>query len=630
MRIPGRNLFVICICVLNLWVIRAAAQSPVIVNAAFETQHIIPEILHDRARQFQSDSIIFGKFDSLFIPSKEYYVSFPEDSSGYWLHFTVQNDLSRPKTVILWLGRRNFDNFDLWQQAPSGKIAHLGHVGSSYSRRATFSLTNGYYYAITLQPGRNVYRAKISNVFGPAYISVSLLSMENFTVQSRCNVLLFGIFIGIMMASLILAGQMLYQYRDPGYFFYCAYIVAIMLREAFNNAAFVDFSPVMMRHCVTFLIVCTFGMFLRYFLRLKDINKSLDFWVNCYIRSLMAMMALYIMVIFLGTYPLANVILQVTMGSSLFFILLSLLACFRLFKTNERARVVIYAFLPIAAAFILNLLHNLNVIPNYPFLEYALVWGFMLEVIIFTMAFTRWFRVMEADRNLYQLKFSVEQQQTLLAVQVAEQRVKDRIARDLHDDVAASMSGIRILTQVAQRQFADKAPQAMPLLEQINRSTTTMLESIGDLIWAIKSHPDYLNDLADRIREYATRTLDASNIAYQLDIPRDLPVQELDVEMRRNIYLILKEAINNVVLHSQCHQARIVIKVLNRTVILSIEDDGKGFNPIDKARRQGLENMTWRAESIHADFSVQSYIDQGTRVRLILPLEINPNRLYTK
>ncbi|MBK8557757.1 MAG: histidine kinase dimerization/phosphoacceptor domain-containing protein [Lewinellaceae bacterium] len=95
----------------------------------------------------------------------------------------------------------------------------------------------------------------------------------------------------------------------------------------------------------------------------------------------------------------------------------------------------------------------------------------------------------------------------------------------MHDDVAASMSGIRILSQVARQQIMQEAPQTASLLEQINHSAQTTLEGISDLIWAVKPNENYLNDIADRMRAHASKVLEASDIAYQFNIARELPIR---------------------------------------------------------------------------------------------------------
>jgi signal transduction histidine kinase len=251
------------------------------------------------------------------------------------------------------------------------------------------------------------------------------------------------------------------------------------------------------------------------------------------------------------------------------------------------------------------------------------MWGFILEALIFAIAFIRWHKNLHTDRDILQLKLSMEQQEKLLAVQAAEQKVKDRIARDLHDDIAASMSGIRILSKVAHQQFAGKVPEAAPLLEQISKSAQSTLESISDLIWAVKPHPDYLNDIADRMREYAQKFLDANDIDYQLNIPRNLPVMELDIESRRNVYLIFKEAINNAMKHSQCSQMDISLLADAEKMTLLIADNGIGFDPeqtLKQGAGVGLGSMHKRARDIGGALKITSGAGQGTKVAFVLPV----------
>ncbi|MCC6412545.1 MAG: hypothetical protein IT270_12850, partial [Saprospiraceae bacterium] len=282
-----------------------------------------------------------------------------------------------------------------------------------------------------------------------------------------------------------------------------------------------------------------------------------------------------------------------------------------------------YAYLPIAVGFVAILLRNMNVIPNYPMINHAVMAGFIIQVLIFTVGFARWHRYMENERDVLQYKLAIEQSEKKLAIQKAEQRVKDSIARDLHDDVAASMSGIRILSQVAFKQFAHKVPEAAPLLEQITRSAQSTLESIGDLIWAVKPNPDYLNDLADRMREYASNVLDAKDIAYEIHIPRNLPVLKLNIETRRNLYLIFKEAINNAVKYSNCTSLDICLKIKGNMLEMCVCDDGQGF-PVEGFREgNGLPNMRQRAQDLGGTIQIIGK-EKGVRVlfEMELPLEV--------
>jgi signal transduction histidine kinase len=472
-----------------------------------------------------------------------------------------------------------------------------------------------------LQPGENKFWAKASNKVGSMYLGLSLHTPDQFALKSRQNVLLFGLFLGAMLVSIVFALQLFFMYRDPVYLFYLAYVVVVLLREAYNYSAVIDLFPAMQRHGISFLMVATYGMFYRYFIRLWEIDPWLDRVTKYYLGGMVALTVIFTLLVQYEQGPLMQVIFTAAMLSILVITLISMIVIIRNFRTSIRARIVVVAFMPLALAFILNLLRNINVVPNYPFIQYAVMWGFILEAIIFAIAFIRWHGYLDQDRQILQLKLAMEQQEKLLAVQAAEQRVKDRIARDLHDDIAASMSGIRILSKVAHQQFASKVPDAAPLLEQISKSAQSTLESISDLIWAVKPHPDYLNDMADRMREYAQKFLDARDIDYHLNIPRNLPVMEMDIEARRNAYLIFKEAINNAMKHSECTRMDISLLADRDKMTLLVADDGIGFNVPEKiSSGVGLGSMQKRASDIGGDLKIISKPGEGTKVAFTLPV----------
>jgi signal transduction histidine kinase len=260
-------------------------------------------------------------------------------------------------------------------------------------------------------------------------------------------------------------------------------------------------------------------------------------------------------------------------------------------------------------------------IPSYPLIQHAVMLGFVYEVIAFTIGFAWWHRKIDRSRKILQIELDLEKKVKILEIQSAEQRIKDRVARDLHDDIAASISGIRILGQVARSQFGDRAPDAKPLLEQINESAKNALESISDLIWAVKPHPDYLNDMADRMRNHAAQMLDAKDIEYSINIPRDLPFFELGVEVRRNMYLIFKEALNNALKYSLCTQVEIEMFVRDGRLVLRVADNGQGFEPGARTSdSNGMLNMERRALELGGAFSLRAAPGEGTSVEVSLIL----------
>ncbi len=594
------------------------------ISQNFTTTFITPKLLRDSARTLDIESIRSTAVDARFWPAESPYLTFGADLSAWWLKFRVKNELKTPKTLILWLNRKNFDEFKLWHQKPDSTLIAYTEVGAKHYDDAHFALTTGYYIPVTLYPGENVFWAKASNEVGSMYLGLSLHTPDEFGLMTRKNVLLFGLFLGVMLVSLVFAGQLYFMYRDPTYLLYIAYVVVVLLREAYNHSAVVNLFPVMQRHSISFLMVATYGMFYRYFIRLWEINKWLDTITKWYLAAMFVLVGLFTILVSYEQGPILKIMFTAVMLSILIITALSAWIVISNFNKNPRARIVAIAFVPLAGAFILNLLRNIDLIPNYPFIQYAVMWGFILEVLVFTVAFIRWHAVVESDRNILEIKLEVGQKEKAIAVQAAEQRVKDRIARDLHDDIAASMSGIRILSKVAHQQFADKIPEAGPILEQISKSAQSTVESISDLIWSVKPHPDFLNDMADRLREYAGKVLESQDIDYKINIPRNLPILDLDIEARRNIYLLFKEAINNAVKHSQCSKLTIQLDASKEAISLLVSDNGVGFNPKTKKESGvgiGLSNMNKRAREIGGTLKIESEPGKGTAISFFLNLE---------
>jgi ligand-binding sensor domain-containing protein/signal transduction histidine kinase len=206
------------------------------------------------------------------------------------------------------------------------------------------------------------------------------------------------------------------------------------------------------------------------------------------------------------------------------------------------------------------------------------------------------------------------------------ERVRTRIATDLHDDIGASLSKIAILSDVAGQQLAlmRDSPVAGPLV-QIADTSRDCVDAMSDIVWAVNPKRDHLSDLTHRMRRFAEDLLDAKGIEFSIRSSLDEKDVPLGADLRREVYLIFKECINNLAKHSGCTEAVLTFGINGRWLTISIADNGKGFEPAaDGAPAgmggHGLASMRRRAEALGGSLTIDSHAGSGATVTLKVPV----------
>jgi signal transduction histidine kinase len=210
------------------------------------------------------------------------------------------------------------------------------------------------------------------------------------------------------------------------------------------------------------------------------------------------------------------------------------------------------------------------------------------------------------------------------------ERVRTRIATDLHDDIGSSLSKIAILSEVVRQKT--KGNGASEPLEIIANTSREMVDSMSDIVWAINPERDSLSDLIHRMRRFAEDILDAQDIDYQFIVPEHLKQIALGADVRRDVYLIFKECLNNLAKHSKATEAEIKINLESEKLTVEINDNGGGFTapsihvttdsvPTSNGfGGNGLRNMRRRTKNFGGDFQIDSEIGKGTRIVLQIPV----------
>ena len=218
----------------------------------------------------------------------------------------------------------------------------------------------------------------------------------------------------------------------------------------------------------------------------------------------------------------------------------------------------------------------------------------------------------------------------LLQRQQAVERERTRIAKDIHDDLGASLTRIDFLSQLV-RQGMDDRPQMEKSLEQISTTARQLTRTMDEIVWAVDPQHDTLDSLANYLGKLIHELLTDSNLRCRLDFPFDIPAWPVAAEVRHNLFLSIKEALHNVLKHSAATEVRISFALKESTVVVGVIDNGCGMDGtmlvaaersggLPRIRLNGVLNMRKRLEEIGGRCDIQSERGQGTQVTFYVPL----------
>jgi two-component system sensor histidine kinase UhpB len=223
----------------------------------------------------------------------------------------------------------------------------------------------------------------------------------------------------------------------------------------------------------------------------------------------------------------------------------------------------------------------------------------LISVVIISFLLINRYRVVNRTRRLVEME-----------------RMRNTIARDLHDDIGSTLSSINIISQMALKDANGSASH----FQRIAQHSSSMMESMSDIVWSINPNNDSLEQVISKMKEFAAEILDPLDITYTFSGEENLQAIKLDVSTRKNLFLIFKETINNAAKYSSAKAIKIYFKKENNSLSLSIQDNGTGFDTESSSSGNGLRNMKERATDLRGKFELKSSTGAGTEVTLSLPL----------
>jgi signal transduction histidine kinase len=237
-----------------------------------------------------------------------------------------------------------------------------------------------------------------------------------------------------------------------------------------------------------------------------------------------------------------------------------------------------------------------------------------------------WIRLLnhQVQQRTTQLQKEVQDRQKAEQQRALAQE-RARIARDLHDDLGSSLTEISMLAtsspglQLPAKEVTDR-------METIAGRSRHLVHALDEIVWAVDPERDRLASVARYLASYAEEYLAGLKVACRVQIPNSFPEQVVSGEVRHNLFLAVKEALNNAVRHGGATEVAFRVRVSEDGLRILITDNGKGFDAIERANGNGLSNLNHRLEQLHGHCELESTPGAGTTVALHVPMPalVNP------
>lgn len=249
--------------------------------------------------------------------------------------------------------------------------------------------------------------------------------------------------------------------------------------------------------------------------------------------------------------------------------------------------------------------------------------GVLFESLCFSLGMGLHYFELQNEKNILHIQNLKARQ---LQLEAEENKLNDRlrISQDLHDSLGSTLSSISVYSQVAKiHGEKNEAKDLNELLEKISGTSNQMVAEMNDIVWAINPLNDDMEKIIQRMESFAKPLSAARNIHFDLQYDKSIILLQLDMEKRKNFYLIFKEAVNNAIKYSGASELSAKINLAEQKLLLQVKDNGVGFNPENEMTGyskslsgNGLSNMHARAAELNAELKIFSHPGKGTAVTL--------------
>lgn len=556
-----------------------------------------------------------------------------ESKSAKWITGAIYNRADTSIEVFFLSYRLNIQ---CWQIDPDDTLSGFYLAGPDAPFVRGTPIEERHSFRVTIPPGSQyVYRLAFSDHSNDIH-DFSLFAYDRATIYQKSYQTYFGrrSYLYIYMASMaIICFQILFALllwaiiRNRMYLLYAFYILPLAISLHIQYADFIyipiPFSQIVLDPFAHSMYFISFGFYFLFADRFLHISQT-DHVGKKLIQVALTAIAIYIpihLVIYFAHYKTITFVWY--MSFSLLLFVLSIWLIKRVFvKKDPSSRLLIIGSLFFITGAITNVLSSLTL----SIWDQTLIKNFSInffffavpaELLFFSSAIAYKFRQDEIQKTrASEALVEKMKENELLNLQIQDMR--DRIARDLHDDIGATLSSIALYSEVAFREGSSNQA-TRGILEKISSQAREMVGRMSDVVWAIQPRNEGIEALIRKLDDAVATLLGPAEIGWEMNIPDKITPIPLTIEQKKNIILIFREAINNIAKHSGASFVTIALHFSDAGFGMEISDNGRGFDYEAVRQGNGLLSMKKRAEECNGLLKIQSHTGTGTTLIFRLP-----------
>jgi signal transduction histidine kinase len=459
--------------------------------------------------------------------------------------------------------------------------------------------------------------------------------LNSFMILQRSSVakssLMTYVFCGLLLMMILFSLANFFQGANKEFLYYSGYafFLGLMLFlkavYGFRTSPFSFFQEEYLDFIMQDTGYLCYMIFMQRFLATRNRHPFLHKLYNSGIVLLvLSMMGYTFFHYFTGNFVIENGIENITK-----VLLLAMNIIFLLYSFRQWEDILLrYLFWGNLCLFIFSLLSQVAIMADAVFKQFPGIFGsslfyyeigLFLELVFFLMGLNdknrRLLIAQARERERLKADNQMKEYEKELAVFKAQQQERERISADIHDELGSGMTAIRLMSEIARNKMKQDTPVE---IEKISQSADEVLNKMNAIIWSMNIDNDTMDNLVSYIRSYALEYFESTPIECKVCTPEYIEPTELTGDKRRNIFLCIKETLNNALKHSKATELTIDFRI-EQELVIQIADNGVGID-LKNIRQfgNGLKNIARRMESIGGTYKIES--DGGTRTIFILPL----------